>query len=113
VLNSGFNAADYAQHVLAISSGYRSPQRSLGIASAMARASKLETRLLLILNPRQNRRSLPGRRVGIAATVTLVALGLLSTINIDANAAGQQAVQNETGGAQSTVANPQADDGES
>jgi carboxyl-terminal processing protease len=107
VLNSGFNAADYAQHVLAISAGYRSPKRSLGIASAMARAAKLEARLLLILNPSQNRRPLPGRHIGFAAAVTFAALGVLSTISFEANAAGQQAVQNDTDGAQSNVANAQ------
>jgi carboxyl-terminal processing protease len=112
VLNCGFNAADYAQHVLAISAGYRSPKRSLGLASAMARASKLETRLLLILNPSQNRQSLPVRRIGIAAVMTIAALGLLSTVSFDANAAGQLAVQNETGSAQSAAANRQSDDGE-
>ena len=107
VLNHGFHAADYAQHVLALSAGYRSPAYAVGLASAMARPSKLEKRVLSILDPCQNRRPLPHGLIRIAAVATSTVLALLSVIQFDANAAGQQAVQTPTESAQST-----SDDGQ-
>ena len=108
VLNHGFHAADYAQHVLALSAGYRSPAYAVGLASAVARPSKLETRVLSILDPCQNRRPLSHGLIRIATVAISTVLALLSVIQFDANAAGQQAVQTPNESTQSTSDDGQA-----
>lgn len=75
VLCRGFNAPDYAEHLLAVSS-WCSPVSGYSLALAMARPSKLERRLVSILNPRQNRHPLSrgGRRLVAALAIAITSL---------------------------------------
>src|SRR4029079_15277094 len=66
VLSAGFAGPDYAEHLLAVSASctqgwFAAP------ALAMARTSKLERRLVLILNAAQNRRPVSRRAMQAAA----------------------------------------------
>jgi beta-lactamase regulating signal transducer with metallopeptidase domain len=63
--------SDYAQHLLEIASGLKGGMLAAYSSIAMARRSKLEGRLLAILDPRRNRRALT--RWGALAAATLVA----------------------------------------
>lgn len=58
VLESGMKATDYAQHLLDVAAGYRSPSLSSASAVAMARHTRLEGRLRAIMSDQLNRRSL-------------------------------------------------------
>jgi hypothetical protein len=58
VLSVGFEPTDYAQHLLQIASGLRGGLLTSGAAIAMARPSKLEGRLLAVLDAKRNRRAL-------------------------------------------------------
>ncbi|MCY2931487.1 MAG: thioredoxin-like domain-containing protein, partial [Planctomycetota bacterium] len=71
VLAVGSRPADYAEHVLHIASGLQSPSLSIHGAIAMARPSRLEGRLLAILDPRRNRRSLTRLALLLAAAALL------------------------------------------
>ena len=68
---AGLRPSDYAQHLLEIASGLKSGMLAAYSSIAMARPSKLEGRLLAILDPRRNRRSLT--RLGILIAAVLVA----------------------------------------
>jgi carboxyl-terminal processing protease len=87
VLSRGVNAADYAEQLLAISAGYRSPSWAAGVALAMARTSKLEGRLVFILDPLQNRRPLSRRWSRFAAAAAIPLLSILSAVRFEATAA--------------------------
>lgn len=67
--------SDYAQHLLEIASGLKSPDVVSGLVAyssiAMARPSKLEGRLRAILDDRRNRRALT--RLGILVAAVVVA----------------------------------------
>jgi hypothetical protein len=73
VLAAGFEPSDYAQHLLQIASSLRAGLLTSGAAIAMARPSKLEGRLLAVLDGKRNRRGL---------TRSLVLAGLVLTIGI-------------------------------
>ncbi|NQT12057.1 MAG: hypothetical protein HQ582_04880, partial [Planctomycetes bacterium] len=77
-LNTGFRPSDYAEHVLQIATDCR-PVRPL-VAIAMAGPSRLEGRLLAILDPKRDRRNVSRFIVlGLAAAafVTVVPLAML------------------------------------
>ena len=67
VLASGHEPCDYADHLLHIASGLRTGILSAHSSIAMARKSKLEGRLLAILDGRRNRRALTRWGLLIAA----------------------------------------------
>ena len=71
VLTAGSRPSDYAGHLLEIASGLKSGMLAAYSSIAMARKSKLEGRLLAILDPRRNRRALT--RLGIVLAGVLVA----------------------------------------
>ena len=71
VLASGHKASDYAGHLLEIVRSLHSVRCPSLAAVAMARKSQFEGRLLAILDPRRNRRSLT--RLGILIAAVLVA----------------------------------------
>jgi len=71
VLSAGSRPSDYAGHLLEIASGLKSGMLAAYSSIAMARQSKLEGRLLAILDPRRNRRALT--RLGIVLAGVLVA----------------------------------------
>ncbi|HEV3020932.1 MAG TPA: S41 family peptidase, partial [Pirellulales bacterium] len=73
VLNSGHGAADYAEQLLAVTSGRVSPRWSASVALAMGRPQRLERRLRTILDPSRNRRG-PSRRQTVLALVCGVAM---------------------------------------
>ena len=72
VLEAGSTPCDYAEHLLAIAAGRQSGRLAACCAISMARRSKLEGRLLAIMDPRRSRRQLT--RVGaLLLTVTIAA----------------------------------------
>ena len=73
VLAAGFEPTDYAQHLLQIASTLRGGLLTSGAAIAMARPSKLEGRLLAVLDRKRSRRGL---------TRPLVLAGLVLTLGI-------------------------------
>jgi carboxyl-terminal processing protease len=101
VLSRGFDAADYADQLLAISASCRSRRWATGLALAMARTSNLERRLSMILDPLQKRQPLPRRWSGLAASAAIVALATLSSVRFEARAA---AIKDTTQDAQSAPA---------
>ncbi len=79
VLGAGSKPAEYAEHLLEIASGLRSHLFAAHSSIALARKSKLEGRLLAILDGRRNRRRLT--MVGAMLAVLLIA-GLAVPISI-------------------------------
>jgi carboxyl-terminal processing protease len=86
VLDCGCDGPSYAEHLLAVSAEYRSPAW-VGCL-AMARAARLERRLLSILDPGQNRRPFSRMRLALAAAIALPAA--LAALQLDSTAEGQQ-----------------------
>ena len=85
--------SDYAQHLLEIASGLKSGMLAGYSSIAMARKSKLEGRLLAILDATRNRRALT--RIGIlvaAALVVAVAIPLALLRAAEPQTAGMSAV---------------------
>ena len=77
VLGAGSQASEYAEHLLQIASSGKDKWLTGYAAPAMARASKLEGRLLAILDSRRSHEVLSGRAQGlILLTVGLVVLPL-------------------------------------
>jgi len=70
VLSAGLKPSSYADHLLNIASGLRSGWASGSAAIAMARPSKLEGRLLAVLDTKRNRRALT--RVAMVITIVLL-----------------------------------------
>ncbi|MCK4626157.1 MAG: hypothetical protein KAV00_12645, partial [Phycisphaerae bacterium] len=95
VLASGHRPSDYATHLLEIASGLKSGILTAYSSIAMARKSKLEGRLLAILDPKRNRRRLT--RIGVLIAVLLIA-GLVVPISImRATAGGEAAAKTQEG----------------
>jgi beta-lactamase regulating signal transducer with metallopeptidase domain len=103
VLLAGSRATDYADHLLRIARGLRSPRVVALAALSMARPSQLEGRLKAILDPAR-RRGGPGRaRSAIAIGVVILLVVLLSALHLGGRrAAGSQGA--EVGGAQAASA---------
>lgn len=79
-LNTGFRPSDYAEHVLQIASGFRADRATAWGAIAMAGPSRLEGRLLAILDPKRDRRNVSRLIIAglvAAAFVTVVPLAML------------------------------------
>jgi len=74
--------SDYAQHLLEIASGLRSDLPAAYSSIAMARRSRLEGRLLAILDATRNRRALT--RLGLLVVVALIAAVALPLATIRA-----------------------------
>ncbi|MBL8234472.1 MAG: TonB family protein, partial [Bryobacterales bacterium] len=72
VLNCGYPAPNYAEHLIGIASGAGKPPAP---AIAMAQPSSLESRIVAALDPNRSRRS-PHRTLAIAAGVLLAGLAL-------------------------------------
>jgi beta-lactamase regulating signal transducer with metallopeptidase domain len=84
VLATGTKASDYAHELLDIVSGLRGPE--LAVALAMARRSKLEGRVLAVLNP-----ALPRGSVSRKTALALAALTLCIVLPLSAMRAAPQA----------------------
>jgi carboxyl-terminal processing protease len=98
VLTAGCEAPDYAEHLLAVSADCRTPTCATGLA--MARASKLERRLVSILNPDRNRRPITRRRLATAALVGMALLPPLSVVHLDSAVGGETPPRSPTQDAQ-------------
>ncbi len=75
VLASGSDACDYAEHLLQVASDRQANRLAACSAIAMARSSKLESRLRAILDPHRRRRLT--RLVALVLTVTVVGTAAL------------------------------------
>ncbi|MBL7041252.1 MAG: DUF3887 domain-containing protein, partial [Pirellulaceae bacterium] len=73
VIRAGYEPKDYAQHLLEVVTGLRKARLAGAAAMAMASRSKLETRMLAILDQSRNRRSVT-RLVAMAVLVCLLGL---------------------------------------
>lgn len=98
VLLSGTEAADYAEHLLVVTTS-SSPSFFSSVALAMSRASRLERRLIAMLDPQRNRR--PLRRIGMLALLlgTMALLFPIAAIGFQAKAEtpnGRSATADET-----------------
>ena len=100
VLTGGFEAPDYAEHLLAVSADCQTPICATGLA--MARASKLERRLVSILNPHRNRRPITRRRLAMAALAGMALLPPLSIVHLDSVVGDEPPAKGATQDAQST-----------
>jgi beta-lactamase regulating signal transducer with metallopeptidase domain/protocatechuate 3,4-dioxygenase beta subunit len=88
VLLAGARASEYATHLLETARGLRVPRAAALAATAMARPSQLEGRLMAILDPAR-RRVGPGRKPAAIALVTaMIALVPLAMLRVGARAAG-------------------------
>jgi beta-lactamase regulating signal transducer with metallopeptidase domain/protocatechuate 3,4-dioxygenase beta subunit len=87
VLLAGARASDYATCLLEAARGLRAPRAAVLAATAMARPSQLEGRLLAILDPARRRLG-PGRRAAVIALLAaLFALVPLAMLRVAARAA--------------------------
>ena len=73
VIRAGYEPRDYAQHLLEVVTGLRRTRLAGAAAMAMASRSKLETRMVAILDRSRNRRSVT-RLVAMAVLVCLLGL---------------------------------------
>ncbi len=74
VLRAGFAPSDYAQELLHLATGHRTPGLVARGAIAMARPSRLESRLRAVLDGGRNRRGAGRASLGLAGLVLLAAL---------------------------------------
>jgi len=89
VLASGHKPSDYATHLLELASGLRAGMLAAYSSIAMARKSKLEGRLLAILDGKRNRRSLT--RLGVLLAAILLAALVIPISILKATAADKPA----------------------
>jgi beta-lactamase regulating signal transducer with metallopeptidase domain len=102
VLAGGGDAPRYAEHLLQVASRLPVERVAAAAAIAMARPSKLEGRLLAILDGTRNRRALHAASVALAVVVVAAALVPLATLR---SAVGNEATPTP-GPATRTVAPP-------
>jgi len=69
-LKKGFNPVEYAHHLLEVTAGLPSSRFGSALALAFGTASRLERRLVAILDPGQNRTSVSLRQIVLAALAT-------------------------------------------
>lgn len=100
VLASGHEPCDYADHLLQVASGLRAGLLSVHSSIALARPSKLEGRLLAILDSGRNRRALT--RLGILSVALLVACVVVPISTMKATAAGDKPAASAPAGATKT-----------
>ena len=92
VLRAGSNGPDYAQHLLEVASGLETKSLAAYTSIAMARPSKLEGRLIAILDPRRNRRALT--RLALIVGLGLAVVAVLPLASLRSQAQGQEAGKN-------------------
>ncbi len=86
VLASGIPAPDYARHLLSIAQTLPPVARSPHSAIAMAQTSRIERRLLMLLDTTQSRRALTRRVLLLALVPSTAALVALAVLRPDAKA---------------------------
>jgi beta-lactamase regulating signal transducer with metallopeptidase domain len=87
VLTAGTDAAEYANHLLAIARMFRARRVPAWSTVAMARPSQLEGRLLAILDPSRRRFGMSARLSTVAVVAAALALVALAALEIDASPA--------------------------
>jgi len=87
VLGVGLLAADYAEQLLAVTSGRRISRTLAAAGLAMGRERRLECRLRAILDPSRNRRTPSRRRALVSLAIALAALVSLASANFRVAAA--------------------------
>ncbi|HEV3262068.1 MAG TPA: S41 family peptidase [Gemmataceae bacterium] len=93
VLNTGTGAADYAQHLLTVTSGLPSSFFVSPVALAMGRARRVEGRLRSILDTSHDRHPLGRRGAGLAVLAGLCLLLPLASVSFQPRAAAGPAPQ--------------------
>jgi carboxyl-terminal processing protease len=84
-MGSGLDPTDYAGHLLAIASGRGGRGLGFGapsLALAMAAPSRIERRILSILDVRRNRRALSRRRAGLSAALAAALMFPLAALQL-------------------------------
>ncbi|MGB0578787.1 MAG: M56 family metallopeptidase [Limisphaerales bacterium] len=84
VLNHGVKASDYAQHLLEVVTGCNEDRLTACASVGMARPSRLEGRVVSILDERVNRRSIPRALLAVTLVATAVAIVPLAMIEAQA-----------------------------
>jgi len=74
VLSFGTNPSDYGGHLVELARSLRSPKETWSIAIPMARSTRLERRVMAVLDPKRHRQALA------QSTVKLIALAVAITI---------------------------------
>ncbi len=107
VLSRGFKASDYAQHLLEVLANCRSTAWATGLA--MARPSRIERRLLCILDARQSRRSPSrhGRRLTVVAAMAICTLLAALQFEFQSAAEAQQPASGVAQNAPAPAAQPE------
>lgn len=88
VLGAGTRASEYAAHLLELARGFRAPRLAGVAAIGMARPSRLEGRLLAVLDPRR-RCSGPARRhwgISVVAMLLVVPLAAARAVAVESTA---------------------------
>ena len=97
VLDAGFEAEDYAAHLLAVARAFRAPRAAAAAAVAMAHPSRLEGRLVAILTPARHRRPPRRRALASGAAAALLLCAPLAALTPVPRAASSPAVAPRTG----------------
>jgi carboxyl-terminal processing protease len=82
VLNAGLDPAEYAEHLLAVTSGLSSRFLVAPVALAMGRRARMQRRLLSILDGGRNRQPLQLRGLALALVAGLVLVMPLSVLRL-------------------------------
>jgi carboxyl-terminal processing protease len=90
VLRSGLEAADYAEHLLAVVAARPRVRFAPGLALAMARSARIDRRLRTILDNKRARSSLSFPRASILAVAAIGLLVPLATVTITFDAQAQE-----------------------
>ena len=91
VLAAGHRASDYAEHLLTVTAGLPPRFFTAPVALAMSTSSKLEGRVLSILDPKRNRRPLTRRLASLAALAGLCMLLPLASLRLQPAAVAEPA----------------------
>jgi len=91
VLASGGAAADYAEHLLAVTSGRSAGFFAASLALGVTRGKRIKRRLTTLLDDSRNRRPLTGRRVAAFAAAALAVVLLVGAAAWPTGAAQAQA----------------------
>lgn len=86
VLNAGSSAADYAEHLLAVTTNLATHGFLAPVALAMGRAARVESRLRVILDPVRDRRPVRRASAAIAGLAALALLLPLATVSLQPRA---------------------------
>jgi carboxyl-terminal processing protease len=81
VLRQGAAAPDYAEHLVAVTTGRRASVLAAPVALGMARSARLRRRLLALLDPARSRTALTRRKLGLALLLAIALLVPAATLS--------------------------------